>query len=56
MSSGKFLCEAVDVVEVAVRFVLVLLFQFVVIEAFVVEFRGQRDGWFGSWLERIFGF
>ena len=38
MGTGKFLGQAVDVVEIAVGLVLVLLLQFRTVETFVVEF------------------
>jgi hypothetical protein len=46
VSARKFLSEAINVVEVAVRFILVLLVKFIVIKAFVVKVRslwGRRD-------------
>lgn len=52
MGAGKTLGEAVDVVEVAVRLILVLLVEFVLVEAFVLELgRGQisvDDAWWGN--------
>ena len=42
MRPGKLFCQAIDVVEVAVRLVLVLLVELIVVEAFVVEFRKGR--------------
>lgn len=55
MSPGEFLGEAIDVVEIAVGFILVLLIQLVVVEAFVVEIGDRRSGWFGTWCECNFG-
>ena len=39
MSTWEFLGEAIDVVEVAVRLVLMLLVELGLVEAFIVEFR-----------------
>ena len=43
--------EAVDVVKIAIGFVLVLLVQLVVVETFIIEFCDQWSGWFGPWFE-----
>jgi hypothetical protein len=37
MGAGKLLCHAIDVVKVAVRFVLVLLVQLIMVETFIVK-------------------
>lgn len=53
MSARKLLCEAIDIVEVAVGLVLVFLVELVVVEAFVIELGGfgsrRRDA--VSWLD-----
>lgn len=41
MSPGKFLGQAIDVVEIAVGLVFVLLIQFSLVEAIVVEFSSR---------------
>jgi hypothetical protein len=48
VSAGKFLGEAVDVVEVAVRFVLVLFVQLILVKFLVIEFRSLRSGWLSN--------
>lgn len=40
MSAREFLCEAIDVVKVAVRLVLVLLIQLGIVEGLVIELGG----------------
>jgi len=40
MSAGEFLCQSIDIIEVAVRFVLVLLLQLSIIESLIIEFDG----------------
>jgi hypothetical protein len=47
MGSRKLLGQAVDVVEIAVRLVLVLLLELVVVKATVIETWGWRR--IGSW-------
>lgn len=44
VGTRKFLGQSVDVVEVAIRLVLVLLVQLIVVKAFVVERRGSWGG------------
>ena len=46
MSSWELLSKAIDVVEIAVRFILALLVEFVVVEFFIVEFSNGRCSWF----------
>jgi hypothetical protein len=41
MSLRKFLREAIDIVEIAVRLVLVLLIEFGIVESLIVEFRSS---------------
>ena len=45
MRTGELLCQAVDVVEVTIRLVLVLLVQLVLVESLIVELQGLRGGW-----------
>lgn len=40
MGAGELFGEAIDVVEVAIRLVLVLLVEFGIVEALVIEFWG----------------
>lgn len=58
MSTGEFLGETIDVVEVAVGLVLVFLLQFTLVESIVVEWSGggsartgtgNRRGRSGQW-------
>jgi hypothetical protein len=51
MSAGKLLRHAVDVVKIAVRFVLVLLVQFIVVKTFIVKGFAVR----GSSVSRVGG-
>lgn len=44
MSSWEFLGQTIDIVKVAVRFVLVLLVQLGLVESFIVELRGLWRG------------
>ena len=44
MSAGELLGKTIDVVEVAVRFVLVLLLQLGIVESLVIEFRIVTSG------------
>lgn len=58
MSTGEFLGETIDIVEVAVGLVLVFLLQFIQVESIVVEWSGggslrtgtgNRGGRSGPW-------
>ena len=48
MSAGEFLGKTVDVVEVAVRLVLVLLVQLILVEALIVKFCRLRNRWYSE--------